>query len=158
MAYSKGEIAGFEAKDLRITKIAVCKSLIEKLSVEEINDTEKVFELADKYVDYIYGNVDKGIESGTVSDLSKKSDSSVERCDFATIASMNKLPIPTEKEIVILTELYHEYKNLIPKEQASEINSAGLCSEVIKAFGKYPSIKNSIEKVLSVVKLETILN
>ena len=151
MAYSAEEIKAFADKDLRITKIAICKSLIEKLSMEEINDTEKVFELADKYVDYIYGvsaldsrtHVDKGIESGT-----EPEERVVYKLDLASI--------PNEAETKILDAIFAEYKSQCPKGKT--LNYTKLCNSTIKAFGKYPTSKSSVSKVMSVVKLETILN
>lgn len=138
--YSKEEIKGFEEKDKRISKLALLKSLIEKLSVEEIYDTKTIFELADKYVDYVYDRVKPAVcSSKAVAEIS-----------WEEVAKEINVTIPNETNIKVLNVLMDEYKTKFKVG----VNKATLLSHIIKAHGKYPTNLNSISLILEQIKTE----
>lgn len=139
MSYTKEEIAGFEAKDLRISKLAITKSLIDKLPLEDVYDETKVTELADKYVDYIYGVKPAVCSSKVEAEVS-----------WVVVAKAINIAIPNEVNVKILDVLMSKYKN---KFKANIAKSTILC-HIIKAHGKYPTNTKSVELILKQIKTE----
>ena len=135
--YSKEEIKGFEAKDLRINRVALLKSLIEsgRNSVNEIAENK---EIAEQYVGYIYNGV-TGIGVDTGKD---------ESINWVDLALELNLAIPNGTNVKVLNALWDEYKN-IAKASAKP---AALLIHIIDKFGKFPSKPDSIELVLDSLK------
>ncbi len=132
--YSEKEIAGFEAKDLRISKIAILKSLIESgRNCNEIVEENK--EIADKYIDYLYGVKPDVCNIKVVST----------EIDWKSEAALVDVPVPTTENIKILRLIMDEYKKA---NGEVEISPNNLLSKVYKAYGKYPTNKSSVNVVL----------
>lgn len=140
MSYSKEEIAGFELKDRRISKLAILKSLIERVSLEEIYETNKVCELADKYITYVYNGVKPAVCNSEV----------VAETSWEEVAKRINVTIPNETNIKVLNVLIDKYKNKFKVG----VNKATLLSHIVKAHGKYPTNLNSVEVVLKQIKTE----
>ena len=137
--YTDKEIKSFEDKDRRINRCAMLKSLIENLSVEEVHETEKVCELADKYVNWIYGVKSPVCNSEAVAEVS-----------WEEVAKEINITIPDKTNIKVLNILIDEYKNKFKVG----VNKAILLSHIIKAHGKYPTNTKSVELILKQIKTE----
>jgi len=135
MAYSEKEIQAFAEKDMRISKLAIVKSLIEKLSLEDVYEVNKVKVLAEKYVDYIYA---KRGQVGCVAE------STEHKVNWEQIAIGLNLAIPNSQNVKILNHLVDEYK----KANKASANPADILVHIINTFGKYPTKTESIEKVV----------
>jgi len=131
--YSKEEKQEFRNKDLRISKLAIVKSLIEKLPLEEIYEIQKVTELAEKYIDYVYAehNTKEGQADST-------------KPDWEALAIGLKLAIPNTKNIKILNSLWNEYKQV----NKASANPSDILFHIISRFGKYPTKQESIKTIL----------
>lgn len=140
MAYSKEEIAGFEAKDLRISKLAILKSLIEKLDMEVVCEVNKICELTDKYVDFVYNGVKPVVCSDEVT--------STNEIDWMKEAETVSVPIPTPENIKILRLVMDEYKQNV---SAEGVEPGKLLSIIYKARGKYPTKVSSVPLVLKLI-------
>ncbi len=141
--YSKEEIAEFKAKDLRISKLAITKSLIEKS--EDIYDVEKVTELTEKYIDYVYEerrNVAKrGQDAGCVASDAKHT------TNWEQIAIGLNLAIPNAINVKILNQVTDEYK----KANKASANPKDVLVQILNVFGKYPTKTESVEKIVKVI-------
>lgn len=139
MAYTKDEIKSFAEKDLRISKLAITKSLIEKS--EDIYDVQKVTELAEKYIDYIYAkrndNTKRGSADCEISDT--------KLTDWKQVAIGLNLAIPTCQNIKILNQVLDEYK----KAHKASANPRDILVHILNTFGKYPAKTESVSKVVS---------
>lgn len=135
--YSKEEVAEFKAKDLRISKLAITKSLIEKS--EDIYDVQKITELADKYVDYVYKerNTKRG-QAGCVASDTKHT------TNWEQIAIGLNLAIPNSQNIKMLDWLLIEYK----KAHKASANPKDVLTCCMQKFGSYPTKTESVEKVI----------
>jgi len=142
--YTKEEVAAFEAKDLRINKVAVIKSLIES-GRNSANEVKENCMMVEQYVKYIYEVPEENgkLEKDTAKEV-KWSDAIVQ---------------PTENEIKILDAIWSEYEKDCYNgiEMAKYASRHTLCKLIIDIFGKYPTNKNSISKVMKQIKLEQIL-
>lgn len=138
MAYSDDDKKSFAAKDLRISKLAILKSLIEKLPAEEIYEESKVCSLADKYIDYVYSGVKPVVCS----------DEAVAKIDWKIVAESVSVPIPTTDNIKVFNLIIDEYK----KESKMGIAPDLLLKTIFKARGKYPTKKSSVLLVLELIK------
>jgi len=104
VAYTKEEIKNFAEKDLRISKLAIVKSLIEKLLLEDVYEVNKVKVLAEKYVDYIYakrgqvGCVAESTEHKVIDEYKKANKASANPADILVhiINTFGKYPTKTE--------------------------------------------------------------
>lgn len=138
--YSKEEIKSFQEKDLRISKLAIVKSLIEKS--EDIYDVEKVTELAEKYINYVYAERSisgtKGGQAGCVASGTEH------RINWEQIAIGLNLAIPTSQNVKILNQVADEYKKAA-KASANPKDILVLC---INVFGSYPTKTESVNKVV----------
>jgi len=137
--YSPKEIAEFKAKDLRITKLAILKSLIEKLDLEKIYDVQEVIELSEKYVGYVYK--ERSTKGGDA-----------ECVEWEQIAIGLNLAIPNSQNIKILNQVLDEYKKATkasanPKATKSA-SYADILVHIINTFGKYPTKTESMSKVV----------
>lgn len=141
MAYSDAEIKEFKAKDLRISKLAIVKSLIEKLPLEDIYDVHKVTELSGKYVDYVY--LKRG-EAGCVSSVTKY------EVDWEQIAVGLNLAIPNSQNVKMLNHLIDEYK----KATKASANPKDILVHILNVFGQYPTKIESCKKVLESLNLK----
>jgi len=136
VAYSKEEIKSFEAKDLRISKLAIIKSLIEKLDVEVVNEVNEIICLADKYIDYVYSEK-KEIK------VNLEDEKEVE-ISWVQIAEGLNLAIPNAINIKMLDAVSDEYN----KAHKASINPSELLSYIMTKFGRYPSKQQNVDKVL----------
>ena len=134
--YSREEIAGFEAKDLRISKIAILKSLIESGGNGNA-EVEENCKIVDKYVSYIYGV--KPVVC---------SDKAVAGVDWKAEAEAKEVPIPTPENIKILNLIRDEYKKV---NGGAEILPGELLNKIWLARGKYPTKKSSVSLVLKLI-------
>ena len=135
MAYSEKEIKAFEAKDLRINRVALLKSLIE--SGRNTNENvEENKEIADKYVKYIYG-----LE--VVCNDKKEAE-----IDWKSEAESMGVPIPTPENIKILRLVMDEYKKV---KGGVKIAPNTLLNTIYKARNKYPTNVSSVSLVLKLI-------
>ena len=143
MAYTKDEIKSFQEKDLRISKLAIVKSLIEKS--EDIYDVERVTELAEKYINYVYAerstSSTKGGQAGCVA-------SGTEQINWELIADGLNLAIPTSQNVKILNQVVDEYK----KATKASANPTDILNRCISRFGTYPTKPESVSKVVNNLK------
>ena len=145
--YSKEEIKSFEAKDLRITKIAILKSLIESggngNGDAEIEENCKII---DKYVNYIYGVKPVVCSDEVTSSVqtSVKSDT----IDWKKEAEAGEVPIPTPENIKILRLVMDEYKQNVSVEG---IKPSKLLAAIYITRGKYPINESSVPLVLKLI-------
>ncbi len=141
MAYTEKEIKSFAEKDLRISKLAITKSLIEKLDLEDVYDVQKVTELAEKYVDYIYAerndNTKRGRADCEISDAKHK-------INWEQIAIGLNLAVPNATNIKILNQITDEYK----KANKASANPKSILVHILNTFGKYPVKTESVSKVV----------
>ncbi len=139
--YSKEEVKAFAEKDLRISKLAIVKSLIEKLSEEDTYEVEKVTNLAEKYVDYVYKERKETTKRGQVASVGDNT----EGTKWEQIALGLNLAIPNSQNIKILNQIADEYK----KAHKASANPSDILVHVINTFGKYPHNPESVSKVVS---------
>lgn len=137
--YSPEEIAEFKAKELRIVREAMLKSLIEKLPLEDVYAVEKVTELAEKYVDYVY------LERSKEGHVSSVTGNAKLNCGWAEVAEGLNLAIPDSQNIKILNLIIDEYKQA---NKASANPKADILTHIINTFGTYPTNTKSVEKVV----------
>jgi len=129
--YTPKEVAEFRAKDLRITKLAILKSLIEKLDLEKVYDVQEVIELSEKYVGYVYK--ERSTKGGDA-----------ECVEWEQIAIGLNLAIPNSQNIKILNQVLDEYK----KATKASANPKDILVHIINTFGKYPTKTESMSKVV----------
>lgn len=151
--YSKEEIAEFKAKDLRISKLAIVKSLIEKLDLKEINEVEKVTKLAEKYIDYVYRK--RSTKRGQADCVAGSTEHNVvlleerqEKVNWEQIAVGLNLAIPNSQNIKMLNHLIDEHK----KANKASANPKDVLTHIINMFGQYPTKTESVTKVLESLK------
>ena len=145
--YSKEEVKAFAEKDLRITKLAILKSLIEKLSEEDVNEVCKITDLVEKYVDYVYEERrDKQEHKETTKrgQVASVGDNT-EGTKWEQIALGLNLAIPNSQNIKILNQVADEYK----KAYKASANPSDILVHVINTFGKYPHNPESVSKIVS---------
>jgi len=150
--YSKEEIAAFNEKDLRISKLAITKSLIEKS--EDIYDVQKITDLVEKYIDYVYTERRDATKRGQAEPTSSADAgcvaSNTEDTNWEQIAEGLNLAIPTSQNIKILNRVVDEYK----KAHKASANPTDILTHIIDTFGKYPTNTESVEKVLKSLNKE----
>jgi len=138
--YTKEEIKSFTEKDLRISKLAIVKSLIEKLSEEDVYGVEKVTKLSEKYIDYVYEERSaKRGQSGCVTSNAKPT-----RPEWEQLATGLNLAIPNSQNIKILNQIFDEYK----KAYQASANPADILVHISNVFGRYPTKTESVKKVI----------
>lgn len=138
MAYTKEEIKAFAEKDLRISKLAITKSLIEKS--EDIYDVGKVTKLAEKYVDYVYAERKDATKRGKAGCVA----SDTKQINWEQIATGLNFAIPNATNIKILNQVADEYK----KATKANANPNDILIHILNTFGKYPHNPESVEKVV----------
>lgn len=135
--YSKEEIQNFKDKDLRITKLAILKELINKLDTEDVTEPERMlFELTNQYVNYTYKSMKrvKEVQEKTIS--------------WVHLAEGLGLPEPSQPNIKILDAVMVEYK----QANRANLNPSNLLQYLIKAFGGYPTKQAGIATILKQYK------
>lgn len=149
MAYTKDEIKAFVEKDLRISKLAITKSVIEKS--EDIYDVQKVTELVEKYIDYVYE------ERRDVSECSAKrgsvscvTDSTKHKTNWEQIAIGLNLAIPNATNVKILNQILDEYN----EAHKASANPKDILVQITNTFGKYPTKTESVETVIKSLNRE----
>jgi len=139
--YSPEEVAEFRAKDLRISRQAVLKSLIEKLPLEDIYEVNKVTKLAEKYVDYVYSTRNDSLNRGEVSSVTNDT-----KPEWEQIAKGLNLATPDSQNIKMLDHIWDKHKpNMANKASA---NPDTILVHILNTFGKYPTKSESVEKVV----------
>lgn len=139
MAWTKEEIVAFKEKDMRISKLAIIKSLIEKLSEEDVCEVQKVIKLTEEYVNYVYTERStKGDAVGCVADPTKH------KPNWEQLAIGLNLAIPNSQNIKILNQILDEYKTA-SKASANPKDVLNCC---IEKFGTYPTKTESVSKVV----------
>lgn len=142
--YTKDEIKSFAEKDLRISKLAITKSVIEKS--EDIYDVQKVTELVEKYIDYIYeerrDNTERSAKRGQVGCVASPAKLSCP--EWEQIAIGLNLAIPNSQNIKILSQVCDEYN----KATKASANPKDVLVYIINTFGKYPTKTESVSKVV----------
>jgi len=131
--YTEKEIKSFAEKDLRISKLAIVKSLIEKLSLEDIYGVNKIIDLSEKYIDYVYSE--------------RKGDTEM-AIDWAHLAEGLNLAKPNTANIKILNLLLDKYKQV----NKASANPSDVITHIFRRFGKYPEKQNSIKIILESLK------
>jgi len=139
--YSKEEIAAFKEKDLRISRLAILKSLIEKCSEEDVYGVDKIVELMAKYIDYVYEERKETTKRGQVASVGD----STEGIKWEQIAKGLNLAIPNSQNIKILNQVIDEYK----KAHKASANPPDILVHIISTFGKYPHNPESVSKIVS---------
>lgn len=135
--YSKEEIKSFEQKDLRISKLAILKSLIEKCDVEAVNEVKPICDLTSEYINYVYGVSVSCVADGKETTI-----------QWGQIAEGLNLAIPNAINIKMLNLLIDEYK----KANKASANPSVVLNHVISRFGKYPTKSGGVLKVLESLK------
>ena len=154
MSYSPEEIKGFQEKDLRINKVAVIKSLIES-GRNSANEVEENCMIVEQYVKFIYNVIETKEQTKSGTNAKKVINYSL----WDKVTKDNGLPIPNESEKKILNILWDEYKNKCSNGiKPEDLHPVKLCGKIIKAFGKYPTSKNSISKVMKAINVNQILD
>lgn len=146
MGYSNAEIKAFAEKDLRISKLAIVKSLIEKLLLEKIYEVDKVIELAEKYIDYVYAERKGATKRGQVASVGDNT----EGTEWEQIAKGLNLAKPTSQNIKMLNLLLDEYK----KAYKASANPSDILVHIISTFGEYPTKTKSVETVVKSLNKE----
>ena len=142
MAWTKEEIKSFAEKDLRISKLAITKSLIEKS--EDIYDVQKVTDLVEKYIDYVYEERKETTKRGQVASVGDNT----EGTEWEQIAKGLNLAIPNSQNIKMLNLLLDEYK----KAYKASANPSDILVHIINTFGEYPTKTKSVETVVKSLK------
>ena len=139
MGYSDAEIQEFRSKDLRISRLAILKSLIESCSEEDVYDVQKVTELAEKYIDYVYA--ERSAKRGSVGDVA---DNVKHTPNWEQLAIGLNLATPNATNIKILNQVLDEYKTA-HKASANPKDVLVCC---IDRYGTYPTKSSSAEKIV----------
>ena len=139
--YSKEEVKAFASKDLRISKLAIVKSLIEKLPLEDIYEVNKVTDLAEKYIDYVYKERKETTKRGQTGDVAGSTERKV---NWEQIAGGLNLAIPNSQNVKMLNHLIDEYK----KANKASANPTVILTHIINTFGQYPTKTERVTKVL----------
>lgn len=143
MAYTKDEIKAFASKDLRISKLAITKSLIEKS--EDIYAVEKVTNLAERYINYVYEERREATKRGSVGIVA---DETKHTTNWEQVAVGLNLAIPNAVNIKILNQVLDEYKQA-NKASANPLDVLTCC---MQKFGSYPTKTGSVSKVIESLK------
>lgn len=144
--YTREEIKSFVEKDLRISKLAIVKSLIEKLPLEDVCEVNKITELSEKYVDYVYEERKETTKRGQAGCVA----SNTEGTKWEQIAQGLNLAIPNSQNIKMLNLLLDEYK----KAYKASANPDSILVHIINTFGEYPTKTKSVETVLKSLNKE----
>ena len=137
MAHSKEE-------GLIISKLAIVKSLIEQRKMEDIYDVQKITDLAEKYVDYVYEKRKETTKRGQVASVGDNT----EGTKWEQIAEGLNLAIPNSQNIKMLNLLLDEYK----KAYKASANPSDILVHIINTFGEYPTKTKSVETVVKSLK------
>ena len=140
MVWTKEEVKNFAEKDLRISKLAIVKSLIEKLSKEDVNEVCKVTDLVERYIDYVYKERKETTKRGQVASVGDDT----EGTEWEQIAEGLNLAIPNSQNIKMLNLLLDEYK----KAYKASANPSDILVHIINTFGEYPTKTKSVETVV----------
>ncbi len=139
--YSKEEVKAFASKDLRISKLAIVKSLIEKIPLEDIYEVDKVTDLTEKYIDYVYRERKETTKRGQAGCVVSSTEHKV---NWEQIAIGLNLAIPNSQNIKMLNHLIDEHN----KATKASANPKDILTHIIGVFGQYPTKTESVTKVL----------
>jgi hypothetical protein len=157
MPYTPEEIKQFEAKDKRINRAAMLKSLIEGLGasssayqsyVSDITDRlfrAELMEAADDFVEYIYKDTNGD----------KPKSANLEPDENVYSKPTDGVPKPTPEQDEILGDIIQKY---YAQDPSNAINEDKLKQAVITEFGKYPTNPASVDVVVDRIPIATITN
>ncbi len=145
MGYSDEEIQEFRNKDLRISKLAITKSLIEKLPLEDIYEVGKVTDLTEKYIDYVYEERKETTKRGQTDCVIGSTEHKV---NWEQVAIGLNFAIPNSQNIKMLNHLIDEHN----KANKASANPKDILTHIINVFGQYPTKTESVTKVLESLK------
>ena len=143
--WTKEEVKSFAEKDLRISKLAITKSLIEKS--EDIYDVEKVTKLVEKYIDYVYEERKKITERKETTKRGQVgcvAGSTEHKVNWEQVAIGLNLAIPNATNVKMLNQILDEYK----EANKASANPKDILTHIINTFGQYPTKTESVEKVV----------
>ena len=157
--YDKDDIARFEAKDYRISKmnclnratdlIIAMESALEGFSVDKC--TNRAIEIADIFMDYLYSdsvpNVNTGDNCGCDCTHNKDSTNNhADKVDDKDTKSGKDYPVPTTAQVNVMVEIAKQFTDAC--EFNEKVDFDALTKAIYDEFGKYPANKNSINVVL----------
>lgn len=142
MSYTETEKQIFRDKELRIVRQAILKKLIEVCKQEDVYGVQKVTELTEKYVDYVYTERSDTTKRGSVGCVT---DNTKYKPNWEQIAIGLNLAIPNATNIKMLNLVMDEYK----KAYKASANPKDILVHILKTFGTYPTNPVSVEKVIS---------
>uniref|UniRef100_A0A6H1ZY37 Uncharacterized protein n=1 Tax=viral metagenome TaxID=1070528 RepID=A0A6H1ZY37_9ZZZZ len=145
--YSKEEIKNFADKDLRISKLAILKSLIDNCSEEEIYEVKKVTELAERYIDYVYAERKDAIKRGQASCVAGDN---TEGIKWEQVAQGLNLAKPNAENTKILNRVLDAYKQV----NKASANPSDVLVHIVNAFGAYPTKTESVKIILKSLNKE----
>lgn len=152
--YTKEEIQAFADKDLRISKLALVKSLIEKLELEDVYETSKIIDLAEKYIEYVYSERNSTSKGGCVASVGNAEVRHTSLADakhkpnWEQVAIGLNLAIPNSQNLKVLNQIADEYK----KACKASVNPKTILVHIINTFGKYPRQESSVKTILESLK------
>jgi hypothetical protein len=158
MPYTPEEIKQFEAKDKRINRAAMLKSLIEGLGasgnayksyVGDISDPVfrgKLKDAAEDFVDYIYGGTETP-PTGENPAINKPKPYQ---------GYTHSLPEPTREQVEILKQVIVKYYDT--GYNGDSINVDRLKQAILTEFGKYPTNPASVDVIVDRIPLEAFTN
>lgn len=128
MAYTEQEKKEFRAKDERISRQGLVQSIIQSgyFTKEEVLDGQILFELVEKYRNYVCNGLGTENKSGDV--------------DWEALAGGSGLPIPTLKQIDILEEIMDGVNG--------KVTPVEIMTQIINKHETYPTLKSSVKTVL----------
>lgn len=133
--YTAEEIEAFRLKDLRIARSAMLKSLIEGFGESETLDVQKMCKIADGFVYYIYNGLGGKTEEPYINDVE-------------TI----ELPTPNAAQSEVLNAIIDKWSQVDFVVDREKLKAA-----IINEFNKYPSNLSSVDKVMSIIDVNDIL-
>ena len=134
--YSVEEKKAFREKDIRISKLALLKSIIEKSHWEVINEVNEICNLVDKYMQYV-----NGVSGSNIATTPDGIDWVKASKDLSLTES------PNRAEIKILDLIASEYKI----SKGVSVKPADVLKLIFDRFGRYPTKQQSVSKVVSIL-------
>ena len=158
--YDKDDIARFEAKDYRISKMNCLNRATDLLIATGEVGTGRVFvedsakratEIADIFMDYLYSdsvpNVNTGDNCGCDCTHNKDSTNNhADKVDDKDTKSGKDYPVPTTAQVNVMVEIAKQFTDAC--EFNEKVDFDALTKAIYDEFGKYPANKNSINVVL----------
>ena len=145
--YSKEEVKAFAEKDLRISKLAILKSLIENCSEEEMYEVNKVTKLAERYIDYVYAERKDAIKRGQAGCVAGDDTKGIK---WEQVAERLNLAKPNTENTKILNRVLDAYKQV----NKASANPSDVLVHIVNTFGAYPTKTESVKIILKSLNKE----